>query len=178
VGADTDSDSDTDTDTDVDADTDVDTDVDSDSDSDVDTEDDPLWAITTIHYTATSIDETVNLDNCYFCDANDLGTHTMLRYQQGGGWTIWALYVPDDAVLGTNYLTGDYNGNYVTLSENDTSLPDDVQGFYQYDTNDGTVTYTALDLSPGGVVDGTIDATLSQGGVTAHLEATFHAELP
>jgi len=140
--------------------------------------DQPFWAITHIDYTGDGVDESADFDTCYFCDANDTGTHTLLRYQQGDGYTIWALYIPAGATVGAHTLTQDYNGYYATLSANDTTLPDSAQGFYFGDVNVGTVTFTSLESGTGGSIAGSIDVSWTKGGVTAHLTSTFHAESP
>lgn len=148
------------------------------ADVDADNTGQPFWATTHIDYTGAGVDESADFDSCYFCDANDTGTHTMLRYQQGDGYTIWALYIPTGATVGAHTLTQDYSGNYATLSANDTSLPDNAQGFYFGNVNVGTVTFTTLEPGPGGSIDGSIDVAWTKDGVTAHLTSTFHAERP
>ena len=150
---------------------------DADVDPDGDIQDETFWANSNIHYSGSGVDETANLDDCYYCDASDLGTHIMLRYQQGQGWTIWALYIPIDSSTGSQSLTSDYSGAYVTLSANDSSLPETAQGFYPSTSSSGTIHLTSCDPTSGGVIAGEIDATLEKDGVTAHLTATFSAQM-
>jgi hypothetical protein len=138
----------------------------------------PLWANTHIDYSGAGVAESVDLTNCYYCDASDASTHTLIRYQQGGGYTIWALYIPNGATTGTHTLSTDYSGFYATLSANDAALPAAARGFYFGNVNVGSVTLTSVDLSQGGSVDGSIDVSWTKDGVTAHLVATFHADLP
>ena len=145
---------------------------------DVDGGAEPFWADTHIDYAGAGVDESVDLDGCYFCDASDSGDYTLLRYQQGDGYTIWALYIPDGTTVGTHALSLDYSGYYATLSANDTSLPDAAQGFYLGNSNVGSVTLTRLEVYSGGSIDGTIDVVWTKGEVTAHMVSTFHAELP
>ncbi len=134
--------------------------------------------MTSIQFSGGGVSESVSFDDCTFCDVNDVGTHMLLRFQQDGGWTIWALYVPLDAGVGSATLTQDYSGAYATLSANSASLPGAAQGMYFGDTNVGTVTLTDYDLGAGGLIAGTIDVTWTKGDVTAAMQATFHAELP
>ena len=138
----------------------------------------PFQATTTIHYLGAGVDETVTFDDCYFCDASDVGSHTLLRYQQGQGYTIWALYIPDGATPGPHPLTADLSGFYATLSANDATLPDEARGFYFGDSNQGTVTLDPVDVSPGGSVAGSIDVRWTRGGVTAHATSSFVAQIP
>lgn len=155
----------------------VDSGFDADVDPDGDIQDEPFWANSNIHYNGSGVDEIATLDDCYYCDASDLGSHIMLRYQQGEGWTIWALYIPIDSSTGSQNLTSDYSGAYVTLSANDSSLPETAQGFYPSTSSSGTIHLTSCDLSSGGVIAGEIDATLEKDNVTAHLTATFSAQM-
>lgn len=158
-------------------DVDVDSAVDGHVDSDGDIQDEPFWAETHINYTGSGVDSSATLDDCFFCDASDLGTHVMLRYQQGDGWTIWALYIPSDSSIGSQPITNDYSGAYLTLSANDASLPEAAQGFYPATSGSGVVNLTSSDFSSGGVIAGEITATLEKDGVTAHLTATFSAQM-
>jgi hypothetical protein len=137
----------------------------------------PNWSMTHIDYSG-AVSQSVDFDDCQFCDVNDVGTHTLLRFQQDGGWTIWALYVPGGATVGTHPLTQDYSGAYATLSANSSSLPSAAQGMYFGDTNVGTVTLTSADTSPGGIIAGSIDVTMTKGTVNAHLTATFQGTMP
>ncbi len=134
--------------------------------------------MTQIDYNGLGFDEQVSFNDCTFCDANDVGDHTLLRFQQDGGWTIWAIYVDKDASPGLNVLTPDYSGSYVTLSANNAELPPEAQGMYFGDTNMGTVTFTEVDHSPGGLIAGSVEVIMMKGDTMATLEAEFSAQLP
>ena len=134
--------------------------------------------MTQIEYTGPGVNEQVSFSDCTFCDVNDVGPHTLIRYQQDEGWTIWALYVDKAATVGAHPLTTDYSGDYVTLAANNQELPGPAQGFYFADSVDGTVTYTTVDHGPGGLIEGSVDVTLQLGDVSAHLQASFSAEVP
>ncbi len=179
--ADVASDGHTDSDSDIDVDSsgyvNGDSGVDAYVDPDGDIYDEPFWAETHIQYTGPGVDSSATLDDCFFCDASDLGTHVMLRYQQGDGWTIWALYIPSGSSTGSQPITNDYSGAYLTLSANDASLPENAQGFYPATSGSGSVNLTSCDLSSGGIISGEITATLEKEGVTAHLTASFGAHM-
>jgi len=138
----------------------------------------PFWANTHIDYTGGGVNEIVDFNDCYFCDASDAVTHTLVRYQQDQGYTIWALYIPDGTTTGVHSLSTDYSGFYATLSANDAGLPTAARGFYAGNVNVGNVTLTQVDLTSGGAVEGTIDVRWTKDGVTAHMVSTFHADLP
>ena len=66
----------------------------------------------------------------------------------------------------------------MTLSANNAELPPEAQGMYFGDTNMGTVTFTEVDHSPGGLIAGSVEVIMMKGDTTATLEAEFSAELP
>ncbi|MFO7567448.1 MAG: hypothetical protein R6X02_32695 [Enhygromyxa sp.] len=138
----------------------------------------PQWSITHIDYLGPGVDLSVDFQDCSFCDVSDTGPHTLLRFQQDGGWTIWALYVPSGASPGQLALTQDYSGAYATLSANNAELPGVAQGFYFGDANVGTLNLTHFDPNPGGVIAGDIDVTWQKDEVSAHLQASFSAQVP
>lgn len=138
----------------------------------------PQWAQTTITYTGPSGVEVIDVEDCTFCDATLNGTTLLVRYQQAEGWTVWTLDIPVGASAGTMPITDDYSGAYVAINEQGQDLPPGYAGFYAATTGSGTLTLTDADISAGGVVAGTISASLSLGGVNAQLETEFYAEIP
>ncbi|MBL4634780.1 MAG: hypothetical protein JKY56_12980, partial [Kofleriaceae bacterium] len=135
-------------------------------------------ALTHIDYTGPSDTASADFSTCFFCDASDAVSHLLLRYQQGDGFTIWAVYIPKNVTSGTHALTPDFSGNYATLSANDSSLFATARGFYGGDIGSGTITFTRAELESGGVVEGTIDVRFTKAGTTAHLTSTFRATIP
>lgn len=135
------------------------------------------WATTTIDY-STGLERT--LDNCYYCDATEGGSsYTLLRFQQGTGYTIWSLTLNGSFSPGTYPVAGDTTPVSVYLAESDPSVPSVVHGGY-FSTS-GTLTLTAASFGSGGTIDGSLSATLSGGSdgmETATLDATFHATFP
>ncbi|MBL4637497.1 MAG: hypothetical protein JKY56_26810 [Kofleriaceae bacterium] len=138
----------------------------------------PFFAQTNIDYSAPGNADSATFSTCFFCDASDAVSHVLLRYQQGDGFTIWAIYIPKNASLGTGALTPNFSGSYATLSANDSGLFDSARGFYGGDINNGTVTYTKLNLESGGVIEGTIDVSWTKSGTTAHMTSSFRAVMP
>lgn len=144
----------------------------------VDASDEPFFAQTSIDYSSPGNSDSAIFATCFFCDASDAASHVLLRYQQGDGFTIWALYIPKNATLGSSTLTPNLSGSYATLSANDSGLFDSARGFYGADISSGTVTYNSLNLESGGVIEGTIDVSWTKSGTTAHMTSSFRAVMP
>ncbi len=138
----------------------------------------PQWADTTITYSGPAGVEVIDVADCTFCDATLNGTTLLVRYQQAEGWTVWSVDIPVGAGTGSMPITNDYSGAYVVINEQGQDLPPGYAGFYAATTGSGTLTLTQADISPGGVVAGTISASLSLGDVGAQLETEFYAEIP
>lgn len=138
----------------------------------------PQWADTTLTYTGPAGVQVIDVQDCTFCDATINGTTLLIRYQQAEGWTVWTLDIPVGAGAGSMPITDDYSGAYVAINEQGQDLPPGYAGFYAPTTGSGTLTLTDADISPGGVVAGTLSASLSLGEVDAQLETEFYAEIP
>ncbi len=136
------------------------------------------WAITEITYASGATQQVLAVDDCVFCDATLNDVTLLVRFQQAEGWTVWTIDIPVGSGVGAQPITDDYSGAYVAINETGPELPPELTGFYDPTSGSGTLTLTEADLSPGGVVAGTISAQLSQGSATADLQAEFYAEIP
>ncbi|WP_428268310.1 hypothetical protein [Haliangium sp.] len=143
----------------------------------------PQWSITTLSYSDGASSAQRNYSNCYFCDATYLpsSSHSLIRFQQGGGYTVWSLYVHNGATVGSETLQpgSPATGSYFFLSESDSSLPARFQGSYTQVS--GTVNFTQANLADGGAVAGTATVVLqhqtrAESRVT--LTANFYARFP
>ena len=140
--------------------------------------DGPQWSLTEITYTGPSGETVLTYDSCTFCDAT-LNTSTLLvRFQQGEGWTVWSVDIPVGSSTGSQPITDDFSGAYVAINEASPNLPPDYAGYYDPTSASGTLTLIQADITPGGVVAGTLEVELSQGGIEATLSAEFYAEVP
>lgn len=133
------------------------------------------WAMTEITYTEGGMSETLTMQDRAFCDATLEGGVLLLRYQQQGGFTVWALYMPDGIGVGSHALTQDFSGVYMNINE----VSNAWQAYFDPAMAFGTLELTDADLQPGGTVAGTLTATLTSndGSTTAAFESTFYAEL-
>lgn len=133
------------------------------------------WAMTEITYTEGGASETLTMQDRAFCDATLDGGLLQLRYQQQGGYTVWLVNMPETTGVGEHALTQDFSGPYMNINE----VSDTWQAYFDPSTAFGTLTLTDADIQPGGVVAGTLTATLTSadGTTTADFESTFYAEL-
>lgn len=142
---------------------------------------DDQWSVTTITYDS-GLER--DLDDCSFCDATPFpaSNQASLRFQQSGGHTLWALNLAGPFAPGTYAIGNAAQGaaTYVYLGENDKAAPSALRGAYM--STGGTITFTQVSLVPGGVVQGTLTATLTGGNDvsprTATLTASFYAQFP
>ncbi len=134
------------------------------------------WAITEITYTEGGMSETLTMQDRAFCDATLDGGVLLLRYQQQGGFTVWALYMPEATGVGSHPLTQDFSGVYMNINE----VSNAWQAYFDPSMAFGNLELTDADLQPGGTVAGTLTATLTSndGTTTAEFESTFYAEIP
>ena len=139
---------------------------------------DGQWAMTQITYSDGVTQEVLDLDDCVFCDATLNEVTVLVRFQQAEGWTVWTLDIPVGSTVGSQPITDDYSGAYAAINEQGPGLPPEFTGFYAPTTGSGTLTLTEADITPGGVVAGTVDVQLMLGGVSADLQAEFYAEIP
>lgn len=141
------------------------------------------WSITSLSYSDGAGTEQRDYSNCYFCDGfyQPTSNHSLLRYQQGGGYTIWALYVHNAATTGSETLQPGYptSGSYFTLSESDSSLPARFQGSYRQVS--GTLAFTQANIADGGAVAATATVVLenlTRPESRATLTVDFYARFP
>jgi len=136
----------------------------------------PQWAETQIVYPGPT---TQSLDNCYFCDAHfydGMGT-ALIRFQQGGGWTVWSLQLNGALRVGTVPIgRNTTNENSVHVAESDTSV-----GSHRgsWTSNTGSLVITSLDARTGGHITGRVTAQLekiSSPNQAGTFQAEFHAE--
>jgi hypothetical protein len=135
------------------------------------------WAEVAITYTGDGMSDSVVLDDCTFCDATIDSGVVLIRFQQAEGWTVWSVYMPASYTAGTHALTPDLTEAYVVINEVNPDLSASFHGFYPGSSNVGTLTLSEADMTPGGLVHGTISAQLSLGDVEAEFEAEFEAIL-
>lgn len=140
--------------------------------------DGPQWSLTEITYAGPSGEIVLTYDNCTFCDATLNMSTLLVRFQQGDGWTVWSVDIPVGSTTGSQPITSDYSGAYVAINEASPDLPPNYAGYYDPTSASGTLTLTQADIAPGGVVAGTLEVELSQGGIGATLSAEFYAEIP
>jgi len=134
------------------------------------------WAMTEVTYTEGGQSETLTMQDRTFCDATLAGGALQLRYQQQGGYTVWLLNVAEGAGVGEHTLTQDFTGVYMNINE----VSDAWQAYFDPSMAFGTLTLTDATIQSGGVVAGTLSATLTSvdGTTTADFESTFYAEIP
>ncbi|MCR9160907.1 MAG: hypothetical protein ACE37F_10770 [Nannocystaceae bacterium] len=133
------------------------------------------WAMTEITYTQGGASETLTMQDRAFCDATLDGGVLLLRYQQAQGFTVWSLYIPMASGVGSQALTQDFSGAYMNLNE----VSDTWMAYFDPSMAFGTLTLTDAEIQDGGVVAGTLTASLtSNDGTTAEFSSTFYAEIP
>ena len=104
-------------------------------------------------------------------------SESLVRYQQGGGHTVWSLYLPAGIDVGPHQLQPGYTSPYLALSQTD-DVASEFQGFYGSDQQSGTLIIDQSNIDFGGVVSGSVDATLMRDGYTARIVGDFYAEFP
>lgn len=118
---------------------------------------------------------------CYFCDATLDGVGgALLRFQMGGGYTIWTLTLPAGTVAGSHTLVPGYEGPNLSLSTSASELSAEARGSYLPPSQSGSLRLGEVDLRAGGVVAGTVDVTLAKptdASTRVRLQASFRAEL-
>lgn len=134
------------------------------------------WAMTEITYTEGGTTETLTLQDRAFCDATLGGGLLLLRYQQAQGFTVWTVNIPMASGVGSHTLTQDFSGVYMNINE----VSDDWMTYFDPSMAFGTLELTDAQIQPGGVVSGTLTASLtsSDGSTTAEFSSTFYAEIP
>lgn len=110
------------------------------------------------------------LRSCYYCDATFTAASSsgFVRFQQGGGYYVWTLN-----------LVPDGRGGYRADAQSPTLAISDRSPYAGYYTpQQASVVLTTQDVRPGGVVAGTLSATLVGNGHTVTLSGTFYATFP
>ncbi len=134
------------------------------------------WAVTEITYTEGGTSETLSIQDRTFCDATLDGGILVLRYQQQQGYTVWTVNIPQATGVGSHALTQDFSGAYMNINE----VSDEWQAYFDPSMAFGTLELTDAQLEAGGVVAGTLTASLTSqdGSTAAQFESTFYAEIP
>jgi hypothetical protein len=131
------------------------------------------WSVTQIEYGSSS----VVLDDCAYCDCYyaDPTAGAVLRFQQGGGYTVWSLTLPASATAGTHPVGRISTGvPHVLLTESDAARGSDRGSYW---STGGSVTLARAEYRSGGVFEGTLRATVAieSPPMSATLSATFFA---
>jgi hypothetical protein len=134
------------------------------------------WAMTEITYTEGGSTETLTMQDRAFCDATLAGGVLLLRYQQAQGYTVWTINIPMASGVGSHTLTQDFSGVYMNINE----VSDTWMAYFDPSMAFGTLELTAAQIQDGGVVQGTLTASLTSndGTTTAEFSSTFYAEIP
>ena len=134
------------------------------------------WAMTEITYSEGGMTETLTMQDRAFCDATLAGGVLLLRYQQAQGFTVWTVNIPMASGLGSHTLTQDFSGVYMNINE----VSDDWMAYFDPSMAFGTLELTDAQIVDGGVVAGTLSASLTSndGSTTAEFSSTFYAEIP
>lgn len=142
----------------------------------------PLWSDTRIRY---ADQPEIRLTDAMFCDATlttGRPSSLLLRYQQGGGYTVWSLTLPGDITVGEHALLrrAPPHGPALYVAESNQEQSARLRGGWQQ--TGGTLTITSVDMRYGGHVSGSIRADLavprSDPPLVGSFTATFHADLP
>lgn len=134
------------------------------------------WAMTEITYTEGGTTETLTMQDRAFCDATLGGGLLLLRYQQAQGFTVWTVNIPMASGVGSHTLTQDFSGVYMNINE----VSDAWMTYFDPSMAFGTLELTDAQIQEGGVVSGTLTASLTSndGSTTAEFSSTFYAEIP
>jgi len=134
------------------------------------------WAVTEITYTEGGTSETLTMQDRAFCDATLSGEGLLLRYQQADGYTVWTVTIPTATSAGSHALTQDFSGVYMNINE----VSDTWQAYFDPSMAFGTLVLSEANVSAGGLVSGTLTATLTSvdDSTTAAFESAFYAEIP
>ncbi|MBL4633473.1 MAG: serine/threonine protein kinase [Kofleriaceae bacterium] len=143
-----------------------------------------ISARTTIDIEGENISHTERYTNCLYCDVSDSGSRMLLRFQQGKGYLVWSLYLRDDSKPGTQPLQGSgvigASSVFVAFSSPDAAFK--ARGGYNkiIASKKSTVTLSKVDMVPGGLIVGRVDAYLqnSESKVQLHIVSTFRAQVP
>jgi tRNA A-37 threonylcarbamoyl transferase component Bud32 len=141
----------------------------------------PGWADTRIQYAGVP---EIRLTNCYSCSAmvhrSQGPPRVTVSYQQGGGYTQWALTVPTGITVGRHELlegspTG--AGPSMFVIENDPGLRVRYHGTWRVTA--GTLEITSADIRDGGELSGRLRAdVVNPNSMTGTFTTTFHVDLP